>query len=152
MNGLQQLLTKISACAMTLAITCQDDDSSPTCLATSRRVATDSLLLVSNTVTFWILVDFGAVCPIGPMVSMAYFVTEMYSTHAWKVHNIPVRTTDHWNLRFIFFRRSTQVRSRWEQLAKYNSYSARGTVSAPIFCSTTSTVQTSVRKFTNQLP
>jgi len=48
----------------------------------------------------WIL---GSLAPIGPMVSMAYFVTEMYSTRARKVDNIAVWTIRHWNLRFIGF-------------------------------------------------
>jgi len=45
-------------------------------------------------------VDFGIVCPIDPMVSTAYFVTEMYSTYTRKVDSISVRTIHHWNLCF----------------------------------------------------
>jgi len=48
----------------------------------------------------WIL---GSFAPIGPMVSLAYFVTEMYLTHAWKVDNISAQTVHHWNLHFIGF-------------------------------------------------
>ena len=50
-------------------------------------------------------VDFGLLVPIGPVVSMAQFSREMYSTHAWKVENIsvPVSTIYHWNLRFVGF-------------------------------------------------
>jgi len=48
-------------------------------------------------------VNFGVVCPIGSVVSMAYFVTEMYSTRTCKVDNISVWTIHRWNLRFIGF-------------------------------------------------
>jgi len=47
-------------------------------------------------------VDFCVICPIASMVSMAYFVTEMYSTRARKV-DISVWTIHRWNLRFIGF-------------------------------------------------
>jgi len=40
---------------------------------------------------------------IGQMISMAYFVTEMYSTRAWKVDNISVWTIHRCNRRFIGF-------------------------------------------------
>jgi len=43
----------------------------------------------------WIFRSFA---PISPTVSMVYFVTEMYSTRAWKTDNISVWTIHRWSL------------------------------------------------------
>ena len=45
----------------------------------------------------------GIYAPLVWMSRMTYFCTEMYSTCAWKVDNISVRTICRWNLRFIGF-------------------------------------------------